>query len=441
MARSQAANLSGMLTSIGDTMGKMGDVGNQYVDTFRRTMAPEADMNDSASLLRYADWARRNGYDDEAKQYMALGYKQKAIEGEKAFKTGIAQGGEKLRGYDASIQTLKNTIEDYERSDVTDSDVGPVANPGLENAKMALTRIEGERQLLIDSMNDLGNSSDFGAGNEGSTAERALIAERLAANKAAIEAENNLNELMLQRAELADFAQRSERIPDSMLPPTHREAYNNAYSAAKNSPMNPEAAMRKVNADFGPIGEKYLEGLGKGDPASVAAVAGAEKQLREIDSDVAEWLADPANETLIKYAREEAASALNSNSDYRAASKEGKEAMAADIYRKILRGYSEDLDEAVEEARQDLIADGAGDTKAAQVKTEDYMRGYPEGWHPNGPEYQKQYKAAKERDGEEFDSAAFAKAWDLKYYRPDGMKPGTNSSPTSRVMSRGPYGG
>jgi len=92
MARSQASNLSGMLTSIGDTMGKMGDVGNQYVDTFRRTMAPEADMNDSASLLRYADWARRNGYDEEAKQYMALGYRQKEVEAEKAQKARVRSG-------------------------------------------------------------------------------------------------------------------------------------------------------------------------------------------------------------------------------------------------------------------------------------------------------------------------------------------------------------
>ncbi|NDB66170.1 MAG: hypothetical protein EB168_10990, partial [Euryarchaeota archaeon] len=72
-----------MLGSIGDTLGKMGDPGNQYVDTFRRSMAPKADMNDSASLLNYADWARRNGYDEEAKQYMVLGASQQKLEGEK----------------------------------------------------------------------------------------------------------------------------------------------------------------------------------------------------------------------------------------------------------------------------------------------------------------------------------------------------------------------
>ena len=109
MARSQAANLSGMLTSIGDTLGSMGDVGNQYVDTFRRQMAPEADMNDSASLLRYADWARRNGYDDEAKQYMVLGASQQKLEGEKAYKDQLATGTEKLRGLYGQLATVKAT--------------------------------------------------------------------------------------------------------------------------------------------------------------------------------------------------------------------------------------------------------------------------------------------------------------------------------------------
>jgi hypothetical protein len=427
-----------MLGSIGDTLGKMGDTGNQYVDTFRRLQAPEADMSDSASLLNYSDWARRNGYDDEAKQYMALGYRQKAIEGEKAFRTGIAEGSEKLRGYNNSIDSLKSTIEGYQKSGVGGDQFGP-ADPKLENAKMALAKIEGERQVLVGEMNALGNSSDFGDGNEGTVAERQLIAERIAAEKAAVESERSFNELMLQRAELADFAQKSERIPDALLPPSHREAYNSAYLAAKNSPQNPEAAMRDVNSRFRGPGDKYLEGLGKGDPASIAAVASAEKQLREIDPDIAEWLASPENETLIKYARDETASALKSNPDYRAASAEGKTAIAADTYRSILRGYNEDLDEAIEEARQDLIEDGARDARAAKVKSEDYMRGYPKGWHPNGPEYKKEYKAAKKADGAEFDSAAFAEAWNAQYYRPNGMRSGTNSSPTSRVLTKGPY--
>ena len=128
--RSMASNLSGMLGSIGDTLGKMGDTGNQYVDTFRRLQAPEADMNDSASLLAYADWARRNGYDDEAKQYMALGYKQKEKEAQEAKDAALGKtmaeatqtssvgqrlGAEgDLGGADATIAMLNKRLSDPE---------------------------------------------------------------------------------------------------------------------------------------------------------------------------------------------------------------------------------------------------------------------------------------------------------------------------------------
>ena len=84
MARSQAANLSGLLSDIGGTLGKMGEPGQQYVDTFRRLQAPDVDMNDADSLLNYANYARRNGYDDEAREYMALNYKQKEKEAQEA---------------------------------------------------------------------------------------------------------------------------------------------------------------------------------------------------------------------------------------------------------------------------------------------------------------------------------------------------------------------
>ena len=99
--RSMASNLSGMLGSIGDTLGKMGDTGNQYVDTFRRLQAPEADMNDSASLLRYADWARRNGYDDEARQYLTLGETQRRKEADEAKANRIQMG-------QSSVASLQN---------------------------------------------------------------------------------------------------------------------------------------------------------------------------------------------------------------------------------------------------------------------------------------------------------------------------------------------
>ena len=78
--RSQAGHPPGLPGSIGDTIGEMGAPGEQYVDTFRRSMAPTPKMDDSSSLQEYATWARRNGYNEEADKYMALALRQKEVE-------------------------------------------------------------------------------------------------------------------------------------------------------------------------------------------------------------------------------------------------------------------------------------------------------------------------------------------------------------------------
>lgn len=77
--RNVAPDLSGMFGQINQAIA--GDTtGSKYIDTFRRSMAPKINMDDSESLLRYSQWAQKNGYEQEARQYMALGYKQREKE-------------------------------------------------------------------------------------------------------------------------------------------------------------------------------------------------------------------------------------------------------------------------------------------------------------------------------------------------------------------------
>lgn len=99
--RSQASNLTGMLTSIGDTIGEMGEPGRQYVDTFRRTMAPTPKMDSSVSLNEYSQWARRNGYEDEANRYMVLAEKQREEEMARAKANRLQMG-------QSSVASLQN---------------------------------------------------------------------------------------------------------------------------------------------------------------------------------------------------------------------------------------------------------------------------------------------------------------------------------------------
>ena len=103
MARygSRASNLTGLLGSIGNTIGEMGEPGRQYIDTFRRTMAPTPKMDDSASLADYAKWARRNGYEDEANKYLVLSEGQRKKEEDKAKANRLQMG-------QASVANLQN---------------------------------------------------------------------------------------------------------------------------------------------------------------------------------------------------------------------------------------------------------------------------------------------------------------------------------------------
>ena len=148
VGRSQASNLSGMLTSIGDTIGEMGGAGNQYIDTLRRTMAPTPKMDDSTSLTEYAKWARRNGYDEEADRYMALAYKQKEVEKQEAKdKTlGEAMAGASQAG---SVAMREGAAGDLGNVDATIASLNKrLADPAVMANPQAVQAITSQIQRL-----------------------------------------------------------------------------------------------------------------------------------------------------------------------------------------------------------------------------------------------------------------------------------------------------
>jgi hypothetical protein len=128
--RDQSARLQGLLSGIADSVGELGAGGDWTSDAIRNITRPEIDTTDSASLIRYADWARRNGLDDEAKQYMALGYRQKEKEAQEAKDAALgatmAEAGDigargqtlgasgDLGGADATVAQLRKQLADPE---------------------------------------------------------------------------------------------------------------------------------------------------------------------------------------------------------------------------------------------------------------------------------------------------------------------------------------
>jgi len=64
----QSANLGGMLTDIGKTVGSMGDA---YKPVLQAATKPRGDMNDPAHLANLAQWATQHGDTAAASMYMA----------------------------------------------------------------------------------------------------------------------------------------------------------------------------------------------------------------------------------------------------------------------------------------------------------------------------------------------------------------------------------
>ena len=103
--RNVAPDLTGMFNAI--NQGIVSDqTGAKYNETLRRSLAPRVDHNDSASLLQYANWARRNNYSDEANQYMALGATAQERERQTEERLAVQRGRAEIADLQAEMTQL-----------------------------------------------------------------------------------------------------------------------------------------------------------------------------------------------------------------------------------------------------------------------------------------------------------------------------------------------
>ena len=362
--RSQASDLSGMLGSIGDTLGKMGDTGNQYVDTFRRLQAPEADMNDSASLLRYADWARRNGYDDEAKQYMVLGASQQKVEQEKSYKTSVATGTEKIRQLRSKLGTLDQQIAQQESLGVP--------NPSLLTAK---DQLELELSGTIESLNAMGNASNYGIGNEGAEAVRGIETEELAAQRASIEMEKLIAQATKARVDTDILISEGDKIPSTSLPHIDYKTYENEMSQAQTlghrvrineSWVARNTAQEKVNREqneavaLGQVDVIYNDLMAEGD--------------RLIDDDLTDFLQE-----LPEGSRENMNAVVVANAMQNAEWIDGDTEKQKKIIKKIF------IDQYSQFYRSDFGSSIAEREAGKELETQDAIADYQPGTNPDIP--------------------------------------------------------
>lgn len=129
MASSQAANLTGLLSGIGNTIGSMGGPGNAMIDNVRTLNAPNIDPNDPASMRAYADWAMRNGDRQTAQQYQLAAGKLEQEQGARKAATdsaGFQRSLNKLE--EARAQALQNAGGDKQAEAQINSQYDTAAN-------------------------------------------------------------------------------------------------------------------------------------------------------------------------------------------------------------------------------------------------------------------------------------------------------------------------
>jgi hypothetical protein len=204
--KDESARLQGMLSEIAGTVGEMGAGRDWGANAIRQIARPdnqamfrgeEFKLDNSANLMKMAQWAERNGYDDEAKRYMALGASQQKTEGKKAYADELAVGTEKLRGLYGQLAKVKAT---------------PNADAN------AITALEAQISTVESNLNEAGASNIYGVANAGSLAGQTVSAEMLAAERAALEGRKLEQDVLEGEAAIAERAQKGQPLTRSDLP-------------------------------------------------------------------------------------------------------------------------------------------------------------------------------------------------------------------------------
>jgi len=197
----QSERLQGMLVSLANDVGRGNLVaGQQLTDNVRRIAAPKPNMDDPDSLDAYADWAMRNGYDEEANRYRAAAYQQRQMQGQRAY-------GKQVAGMDAAMKQINDNIIKIQND--------PSLTP--EQKQQQIASHQQAMQTLKSRMNTYGNENPYGLGNEGRTSMEGIQAANAAAAKAQLERRKMQSQIAENKANAAAKASEAQQIAYDQL--------------------------------------------------------------------------------------------------------------------------------------------------------------------------------------------------------------------------------
>lgn len=149
----QSANLGGMLTDIGKTVGSMGDA---YKPVLQAATKPQGDMNDPVHLANLAQWATQHGDTAAASMYMTQSREAKAEQKAAknvAFvgKTGQIAASAQQRAQEGDVTNLDRNIAELKRRVQVASESGePTQLASAQSAlKSAIASRDGADKVQV----------------------------------------------------------------------------------------------------------------------------------------------------------------------------------------------------------------------------------------------------------------------------------------------------
>ena len=151
--RDQSANLTGMLTDIGATVGSMGDA---YKPVLQAATKPKGDMNDPEHLAALAQWATQNGDATAASMYMTQARDARAEGKVEAERLRVET---KAKAANAATLQYKTALESGVAGDIAKAENALIANAAAHGYN-ALDRMSGARAYVKEGEDKAYNDAE-----------------------------------------------------------------------------------------------------------------------------------------------------------------------------------------------------------------------------------------------------------------------------------------
>ncbi len=223
--RSQAADLTGMLSQLANSVGEMGGAHDYLAQNIRDHAAPKIDTNSPESLTAYSEYARRNGNPQDAQKYAQM-----------ATDLGIKQQAAKATGTLANLQASASNMNRL------------LADPTLTEQNRATIR--QNLDVVLTQMNTVGanNAQNGGTGLEGEQHRKALKKE----SDDAILVDLKIQE---RRQQVGEALSKGQALNEGIFPPTEsgKAMWSQYQSALDMIDATDTAAIAKLNATYSPF--------------------------------------------------------------------------------------------------------------------------------------------------------------------------------------------